>query len=119
MLRKIGRSCSLAAASASGPHGYQSTGLWACWRRYGLVSPARRLAMGPMVRGRGRTAAKRCAGAPLTVGEWPVEVGNVWCTRVERDMLATPHGACLSVVRRFSAAIITALIAVGVFAPAS
>ena len=39
--------------------------------------------------------------------------------RVERDMLATPHGACLSVVRRFSAAIITALIAVGVFAPAS
>ena len=34
-------------------------------------------------------------------------------------MLATPHGACLSVVRRFSAAIITALIAVGVFAPAS
>src|SRR6478752_8638366 len=29
------------------------------------------------------------------------------------------HGACLSVVRRFSAAIITALIAVGVFAPAS
>src|SRR6476620_7638441 len=34
-------------------------------------------------------------------------------------MLATPHGACLSVVRRLSAAIITALIAVGVFAPAS
>src|SRR6266581_8961897 len=23
---------------ASGPHGYQSTGLCACWRRYGLVS---------------------------------------------------------------------------------
>ena len=31
-----------ARASASSPHGYQSTGLWACWRRYGLVSPARR-----------------------------------------------------------------------------
>ena len=25
------------------PHGYQSTGLCACWRRYGLVSPASRL----------------------------------------------------------------------------
>ena len=45
MLRKIGRSRSVARASASGPHGNQSTGLWACWRRYGLVSPARRLGM--------------------------------------------------------------------------
>src|SRR2546422_2133139 len=44
MERKIGRSSSRARPSASGPHGYQSTGLWACWRRYGLVSPARRLA---------------------------------------------------------------------------
>ena len=32
------------ASSASGPHGYQSTGLCACWSRYGLVSVARRLA---------------------------------------------------------------------------
>src|SRR5947207_1708331 len=31
-----------ALASASSPHGYQSTGLSACWRRYGLVSWARR-----------------------------------------------------------------------------
>ena len=29
-------------ANASSPHGYQSTGLSACWRRYGLVSSARR-----------------------------------------------------------------------------
>src|SRR5437764_350971 len=28
--------------NASSRHGYQSTGLWACWSRYGLVSPARR-----------------------------------------------------------------------------
>src|SRR5581483_5505368 len=33
----------LAFSKASGPHGYQSTGLWACCRRYGLFSPARRL----------------------------------------------------------------------------
>src|SRR6187551_1432027 len=38
----MGRSSSRARASASGPHGYQSTGLWACCNRYGLVSSARR-----------------------------------------------------------------------------
>ena len=32
-----------ACANASSPHGYQSTGLFACWSRYGLVSPAKRL----------------------------------------------------------------------------
>src|SRR5438445_13369023 len=32
-----------ALANASGPQGYQSTGLWACCRRYGLVCWARRL----------------------------------------------------------------------------
>ena len=31
-----------ARANASSPHGYQSTGLWACCSRYGLVSPASR-----------------------------------------------------------------------------
>src|SRR5207237_6729002 len=31
-----------ARANASSPHGYQSTGLWACCSRYGLVSLARR-----------------------------------------------------------------------------
>src|SRR5436305_2049463 len=44
MLRKIGRSSSRARCSASAPQGYQSTGLCACWRRYGLVSPIRRFA---------------------------------------------------------------------------
>ena len=28
-----GLSSSLARAKASSPHGYQSTGLWACWSR--------------------------------------------------------------------------------------
>ena len=39
----MGRSAARAAASASSPQGYQSTGLWACWRKYGLDSAARRL----------------------------------------------------------------------------
>src|SRR5687768_14142240 len=42
MLSRIGLSSRRARSSASSPHGYQSTGLWACWRRYGLVSRARR-----------------------------------------------------------------------------
>ena len=31
--RRMGRSFARARSSASGPHGYQSTGLWACWMR--------------------------------------------------------------------------------------
>src|SRR5437868_12423881 len=31
-----------ARANASSPHGYQSTGLSLCWRRYGLVESASR-----------------------------------------------------------------------------
>src|SRR5262245_34500241 len=42
MLRKIGLSSFLARARASAPHGYQSTGLFWCWRRYGDDSLARR-----------------------------------------------------------------------------
>src|SRR5947208_3240677 len=45
MLRKIGRFSARAFASASGPHGYQSTGLCACCRKYGLVSWIRRFAV--------------------------------------------------------------------------
>src|SRR5262249_2478871 len=47
MLRKIGRSSCLARASASAPHGYQSTGLWTCCRGDGLVSGARWVVGGP------------------------------------------------------------------------
>src|SRR5437667_626472 len=42
MERRIGLSSSFARWRASGPHGYQSTGLSLCWRRYGLVCSARR-----------------------------------------------------------------------------
>ncbi len=34
-----------AFSNASGPHGYQSTGLWACWSRYGLLSFASRFGL--------------------------------------------------------------------------
>src|SRR5579885_3846980 len=43
MERKIGLSSRLAFSKASGPQGYQSTGLWACCRRYGLFSWINRL----------------------------------------------------------------------------
>src|SRR5688572_11398027 len=41
----MGLSSALARARASGPQGYQSTGLFWCWSRYGLDSWARRLGM--------------------------------------------------------------------------
>src|SRR5262249_26591350 len=50
MESRMGRSSSRARASASSPHGYQSTGLPACWRRYGLVSAARRFTRPPYPR---------------------------------------------------------------------
>ena len=37
---EIGLSAARARASAASPHGCQSTGLFACCKRYGLVSPA-------------------------------------------------------------------------------
>jgi hypothetical protein len=43
MLKRIGRFSLRARPSASGPHGYQSTGLLACCNKYGLVSWAKRL----------------------------------------------------------------------------
>src|SRR5438067_4813975 len=43
----MGLSSCCAFCRASSPHGYQSTGLWACCRRYGLVSLISRLGIGP------------------------------------------------------------------------
>ena len=74
--RSTGRSAGPAASrgpSASGPHGYQSTGLCACWSRYGLVSPARRFVW-------------RCSVDPSGVmPRWygNEAVGTVTCGRVE------------------------------------
>jgi hypothetical protein len=45
MDRKTGFSSALAFSKASFPHGYQSTGLSLCWRRYGLFSFASRFAI--------------------------------------------------------------------------
>src|SRR5690242_14181567 len=41
-LSSTGTPRSRASANASSPHSHQSTGLSACWRRYGEVAPARR-----------------------------------------------------------------------------
>jgi hypothetical protein len=38
MLKKTGLSSLRAFSKASAPHGYQSTGLWACCKRYGDFS---------------------------------------------------------------------------------
>src|SRR5918998_1491566 len=46
MDKSTGLSSAAARANASSPQGYQSTGLSACWRRYGLVSSAKRF-IGP------------------------------------------------------------------------
>src|SRR5438270_319873 len=53
----MGRSSARARDRASSPHGYQSTGFPACWRRYGLAAPARRFGMRPV-----------CPPPPRTVG---------------------------------------------------
>src|SRR5215468_1818771 len=52
MLSRIGLFSLLARSSASLPQGYQSTGLFACCKRYGLVSFARRLGIVRRVRAR-------------------------------------------------------------------
>ncbi len=48
-LSSTGTSRFLASSNASGDQGHQSTGLSACWRRYGEVVCASRLAMGPIL----------------------------------------------------------------------
>ncbi len=72
MERKMGLFSERAFSNASSPHGYQSTGLCACWRRYGLFWPARRFidipfslefcyGLGDLAAGRGRHGANRTA----------------------------------------------------------
>src|SRR6187401_794767 len=55
---RIGLFSFFAVAKASSPHGYQSTGLSACWRRYGLVSFARRFGIGEKLPGLGRVGLR-------------------------------------------------------------
>src|SRR5215510_6947836 len=49
MESKRGLFSARAFSNASGPHGNQSTGLWACWSKYGLVSWMRRLVCCPLM----------------------------------------------------------------------
>src|SRR6266699_1884899 len=57
MLKRIGLFSWRALAKASAPHGNQSTGLCACWRRYGDFSRARRFV---------------CEWAEVAAGTWVV-----------------------------------------------
>src|SRR5262245_49071470 len=115
MLRKIGRSSNFARASASGPHGNQSTGLFACWRRYGLVSPARRLGMRSMVLDGALTHGLN----HLTVRKHLSDM--VQPTYAEYHSLPTREegGRISRIVRRFSAAIVATLVLLGVVLPAT
>ncbi len=65
-----------ARSNASSPQAYQSTGLFACWRRYGLVSCARRFTE--------PTLPARFAGMP---GYADLEVGAVYRSRFGRTVL--------------------------------
>src|SRR6266496_2390434 len=91
MESSTGLSSADARASASSPHGYQSTGFSACCSRYGLVSPARRfILIGPE-----RAGAVRCAndGPPL------VNAARLGLRRfLERDTLEV--GAALNEARQ-------------------
>src|SRR5689334_19548484 len=57
-----------ALANASGPQGNQSTGLWACCSRYGLLSLPSRLAGRFSVGGAARAAPARSSRAAIRVG---------------------------------------------------
>src|SRR5262245_39812072 len=84
MERKIGLFSFLAFASASSDHGYQSTGLFACWRRYGLFSLASLFAPkadGTRRKARPKATLRRNALALNDV------VATIRCQPVERRLL--------------------------------
>src|ERR1700750_1269283 len=66
----MGRCSSFALPRASGPHGYQSTGFSACWRRYGEVSGARRLATYRVLSMSHHRETVTALGAPEAVGPY-------------------------------------------------
>src|SRR5439155_1203362 len=78
MDRKIGLPAFRAASNAASPHGYHSTGLAACWRRYGLFSKTSRFHFGP----------------PATLGglrELLVARERAWSSVSRRSWALVPH----------------------------
>src|SRR3954468_4992849 len=61
-LSRTGRSVRRASSNASGDHSHQSTGLSLCWRRYGDVASARRLATDVILSGGADEVARLLAG---------------------------------------------------------
>src|SRR3712207_1273751 len=77
------RSSSRARANATSPHGYQSTGFSACWRRYGEVSRASRLATGRVLSMSHHRETVTALGAPEAVGPYSHAVkagGLLFCS---------------------------------------
>src|SRR5262245_59108852 len=76
-LRSTGTPRRRASSNASSPHSHQSTGLSACWRRYGEVAPASRLGIGHLLpspdslarSGRGRSEAPAATTPDATEDE--------------------------------------------------
>src|SRR5207247_8721640 len=74
----------ISASNASAPHGYQSTGFPACWRRYRLDSDARRFIpelYSPLVPDLWSGTNLTTSSGSTTQGRWVVgdrpELGNV------------------------------------------
>src|SRR5262249_58371917 len=115
MERKTSLFSFFAFANASSPHGYQSTGLCACWSRYGLVSRARRLSLTGFSTRERQIADRRgrsgVAGAHAHPSAWRVLAfderqrdGTLQCERARRARHLPDDGAVgedLGAVRRY------------------
>src|ERR1041384_936585 len=84
MLSRIGRSSRLARSSASSPHAYQSTGLCACCKRYGLVSLMRRF---------GIEGSSQCISRDRPVRCVPFRFSVLEKNRLRRFMPDAEHGS--------------------------
>src|SRR3990170_4330190 len=91
MLTSTGRFRSLACANASSPQGYQSTGLCACWSRYGLVSRKSRFVYFA------RPSGRRC----LVLGRYPSPLVFLACSNRSTSPGSSPetHGNAMYMVR--------------------
>src|SRR3954469_2103745 len=93
-----GLSSSRARVKASSPHGYQSTGFEACWRRYGLVSSARRftdsaygLGLGADLEAEGLGAPRRGVGLGRRCVQRAREARGIAGARLVRRLLDVVH----------------------------
>jgi hypothetical protein len=79
MESKIGLFSCLALANASSPHGYQSTGLCACWSRYGLLESISLFAAAGAEREKVKIPPNKKIGALETIKQFLVLVAKFVC----------------------------------------